>query len=93
MADKNENSDKDADVGKTWWLDNPRNVDKIVYGLYALCAGLLIIDPLIHKHGPFTIEYLWGFYGIYGFVCCVFLVLAAKELRKLVMRGEDFYDR
>ncbi len=75
------------------WLDDKRNVNKIVYGLYALSALLLVIDPFIHKHGPFEIEHWWGFYGIYGFVGCVFLVLAAKELRKLVMRSEDYYDR
>ncbi|HSG95295.1 MAG TPA: hypothetical protein VLA28_07225 [Afifellaceae bacterium] len=77
---------------KPRWLDNPGNVNRIVYALYAVSALLLVIDPFIHKHGPFGIEHWWGFYGIYGFVCCVFLVLAAKEiLRKLVMRGEDYY--
>ncbi len=75
------------------WLDNPRNVDRVVYALYATSALLLVIDPLIHKHGPFGLEKYWGFYGIYGFVGCVFLVLAAKLLRKLVMRPEDYYDR
>jgi hypothetical protein len=75
------------------WLDNRRNVDKIVYALYAVCAGLLLIDPLVEKHGPFEIEHWWGFYGIYGFVGCVFLVLAAKVLRMIVMRPEDYYDR
>jgi len=75
------------------WLDDKRNVNKIVYALYALSALLLVIDPFVHKHGPFEIEHLWGFYGLYGFIGCVFLVLAAKELRKLVMRSEDYYDR
>jgi hypothetical protein len=75
------------------WLDDPRNVDKIVYALYAVCALLLLIDPLVEKHGPFEIEHWWGFYGIFGFVGCVFLVLAAKGLRRIVMRPEDYYDR
>lgn len=75
------------------WLDDRRNVDKLVYGLYAVCAVLLLIDPLVHKHGPFAIEQWWGFYGIYGFVGCVFLVLAAKVLRLIVMRPEGYYDR
>jgi hypothetical protein len=35
---------------------------------------------------------VWGFYAIYGFVACVILVLVAKEMRKLVMRDEDYYD-
>ena len=93
MANNPEKSTQGADDGKSWWLERPGSVTKIVYGLYALSAALLVIDPFIHKHGPFAIEHWWGFYGIYGFVGCVFLVLAAKELRKLVMRGEDYYDR
>lgn len=77
---------------KTYWLDSPRNVDKVVWTLYAICTALLAVDVFIHKHGPFAIEHWFGFYGIYGFVACVGLVLAAKELRKIVMRREDYYD-
>ena len=29
---------------------------------------------------------------IYGFVACVLLVLIAKEMRKIVMRNDDYYD-
>ena len=78
---------------KPRWLDKPKNVDKSVYGVYAISAFLLVIDPFVHKHGPFAMEHWWGFYGIYGFISCVFLVIAAKELRKLIMRREDYYDR
>ena len=58
-----------------------------------LCALLLVIDPFVHKHGPFKIEHIWGFYGIFGFVACVAVVLIAKQLRKVLMRPEDYYDR
>jgi hypothetical protein len=30
---------------------------------------------------------------LYGFFACVALVLAAKLLRKLIMRPEDYYER
>jgi len=79
--------------GKAYWLDNPRNVNRIVWALYAVCALLLAIDVFVHKHGPFKIEHLFGFYGIYGFVACVALVIAAKGLRVILMRPEDYYDR
>ncbi|MGI9379535.1 MAG: hypothetical protein ACR2OW_07755 [Methyloligellaceae bacterium] len=88
----NESAENTKDE-KPRWLDKPKNVDKIVYGVYAISAFLLVIDPFVHKHGPFAIEHWWGFYGIYGFISCVFLVIAAKELRKLIMRREDYYDR
>lgn len=74
------------------WLDDPKTATKIVYALYAACAGLVIIDPFIHKHGPFAIEHLWGFYGIFSFLACVVLVGGAKLLRAVLMRPEDYYD-
>ena len=41
-------------------------------------------------HHPW--EALFGFYGIYGFVACVILVLLAKEMRRILMRREDYYE-
>jgi hypothetical protein len=76
-----------------YWLDDPRNVDRIAYALYAICAILIIIDMFVERHGPFAVEHLFGFYGVFGFVACVALVLAAKELRKIIMRPENYYDR
>ena len=69
-----------------------RNVNKVVYAVYAICGCFSSSIPWIHKHGPFAIEHWFGFYGIFGFVACVALVLAAKELRRLLMRSEDYYD-
>jgi len=79
--------------GKRYWLDERRNVDKIWYVLIGVCALLFLADALYHKHVELEIENWFGFYGIYGFVGCVFLVLAAKAMRKVVMRGEDYYDK
>jgi uncharacterized membrane protein len=72
---------------------------KAVRVFWALCALVLLVDVLdligvgYHKHPHFDAEGLPGFYGIYGFVACVALVLAAKQLRKLVMRGQRYYDQ
>jgi hypothetical protein len=78
---------------RTYWLDDPHNVDRIVWAVYAVCALLLGADFLIAPHGPFAIERVFGFYGFYGFLCCFGLVIAAKGLRILVARPEDYYDR
>ena len=86
-------ADKPGGHEKTWWLDNPRNVDRLVHGFYAVCGLLLTIDVFVPKHGPFAIEHVWGFYGIFGFFACVALVLIAKQLRRVLMRPEDYYDR
>ena len=78
---------------ETYWLDRPGNVERIVRALYFICAVLVVVDFFVPKHGPFAIEHIFGFYAWYGFVACVGLVLAAKALRRVLMRPEDYYDR
>ena len=78
---------------RKYWLDEPTNVDKIWYGLLVVCALLFVADALYHKHVHFAVEGWFGFYGLYGFFACVFLVLAARGLRRLLMRPEDYYDK
>ena len=73
--------------------DNPRNVKRLLYVFYFICGALFLVDFLVHRHMVHTWEHLWGFYAIYGWVACVILVLVAKELRKVLMRPEDYYDR
>ena len=81
------------DDGKAWWLDDPRNVDKVVWTLYGVCALLMALDVFIDRHGEFEIEHVFGFYGFYGFFGSVGLVLTAKQLRRVLMRPEGYYDR
>jgi hypothetical protein len=80
-----------VNADKKYWLDDPKNVRKIVYALVVVCVLLVLLDLFYDKHAHFDAENWFGFYGFYGFVCCVGLVLAAKELRRLVMRREDYY--
>ena len=74
-------------------FDNPNNVRHVVRALVAICIGLVAIDFIYHRHVTHPWEGLWGFYAIFGFTACVALVLIAKEMRKLVMRSEDYYTR
>jgi len=78
---------------KKYWLDDSRNVRRLYHGLWAIGIGLALLDLVVHRHAEAGFDGLFGFYGVYGFVACVSLVLAAKVLRKLVMRPEDYYDR
>ena len=80
------------DKQKKYWLDKSKNVDKIVYLLYADCAALMLVDLFYHKHGHFSFEHWFGFYAWFGFIACVVVVLSAKILRILVKRKEDYYD-
>ena len=79
-------------VEKTHIFDNPANVRRVLVLLYVVCTLLLLADFVLHRHVEHPLESLPGFYAVYGFVGCVSLVVVAKELRRLVMRPEDYYD-
>jgi hypothetical protein len=75
------------------WLDEPRNVTRLVSGLAVLCALALVADLFYPKDPYFAIEGLPGFYAVYGFAVSTALVLTAKQLRRLLRRDEDYYER
>ncbi len=73
-------------------FDNPLNVKRALYVLFAVCIVTFGLDFFVYRHVDHPWEALFGFYGIFGFVACVILVLAAKEMRKILMRRKDYYD-
>lgn len=79
------------------WLDHWENVKKVLIAFWSVCGVLLVVDLLsllgvYHKHAHFAVEDWFGFYAFYGLGACVALVLLAKQLRKLVMRSQDYYE-
>ena len=100
MANDGPNTKKE----KEHFFDKPGNVRRFLRTFFVLCGVLIFLDvinwvlhlmdkPGLRHADP---EHSWegwtGFYAIFGFVACVLLVLAAKQLRKVVMRKEDYYD-
>lgn len=74
------------------FFDKPANINLMLKVFYVICALLVIADFIVHRHIYHDWENIPAFYAIYGFVGCVVLVLIAKEMRKVLMRGEDYYD-
>ncbi|MFT5129738.1 MAG: putative membrane channel-forming protein YqfA (hemolysin III family) [Rhodothermales bacterium] len=64
--------------------------------LFAISALLFLADFVVYhfvdKHAHFSWDARPGFYAIYGFMSCVVVVYAARLLRPIVMRDEDYYD-
>lgn len=75
------------------WLDEPRNVRRVVFGVYLGCGLLFLADLVYTKSSHFPFENWFGFYAIFGFVVSFTLVLTAKQLRRLLRRDEDYYER
>ena len=80
------------DDEKLHLFDKPENVNRLLRGFYIVCGVLFALDFVLHRHTIHAWEDLPGFYAIFGFIACVVLVLVAREMRKIVMRREDYYD-
>ena len=76
-----------------YWLDSSENVTKLYRGLWIVCIALVAVDLFVHRHEEFGFATLFGFHALYGFLACVALVLIAKQLRRVLMRDEDYYER
>lgn len=85
------------------FLDRPENVRVVLRVLYAVCALVVSLD-VVHlamywldagelRHAHREWEGFPGFYAAFGFIACVTLVLVAKQMRRVLMRGEDYYER
>lgn len=73
------------------WLDRPQSATLLVRILYLACAALLLADLFYERHGHFEFEHWFGFFCGFGFLAYVFIVNAAKVLRRLIGRPETYY--
>ena len=82
---------------RTWWIARPENTETVWRILVTICVSLVLIDFVYHgffheKHGYFVFETAVAFHAGYGFGAFVFVVLLGKELRKILMRPENYYE-
>jgi len=87
-------SDENRDE-RRHWLDHPKVGDRAFWALVAVCALLLVIEIpllLVHVRHPHFGWDTFGFYGVFGFAAFFLIVLAGKQLRKVLSRQEDYYD-
>ena len=84
---------KDNSAEKKYFFDKSENVKRFIGTFYIVLIVLVVIDFFIPKHPHFPCEEYPSFYGAFGFVGCVGLVLVAKYiLRPVVKRKENYYD-
>ena len=92
MDDRNDDPTTYPALGRALlFLQDRKTVDRIVYGLFVLCAGLFAADFFYHKHTYVSVEEFPGFYALYGFFMCVGLVICARVARLFLRRDEDYY--
>ena len=77
---------------KAHFFDRKENVDRFFLAFYVVCALVMVAELFVDRHTEHPWEGLFGFYGLWGFASFWFLVLVAKQMRKVLMRSEDYYD-
>ena len=80
---------KDSDSGH--FLTRPRTIRRLWWGLSVVLALTVLAQGAFYVKGYFTVDGWFGFGAVYGFACCVLMVLGAKALGTVLKRPQDFY--
>jgi len=73
------------------WVESASAVERVIFGLAVLCVLLFVLDFIVHRHAYAPGEGVPGFYAFVGFVAFTFIVLGAAQLRRLILRNENYY--
>ncbi len=65
--------------------------NKLTWLLGAVCVLVLLLNLTYSNKGHYDAENVLGFYALYGFVAFSFIIFAAKALRAIIKRPEDYY--
>ncbi|MDH3241107.1 MAG: hypothetical protein OEO83_10625 [Alphaproteobacteria bacterium] len=91
MSDPRNGEDRQAGAG--YWVDRKGRMSFLYRTLWVICAVFAAADFFFAHHPMFKIEGFPVFYGLFGFIVTIGLVLGARELRRIVRRDENYYDR
>lgn len=74
------------------WLARPSSI-RILWWVFAAVLVLSVGLQLVFKvKGYFGVDGWLGFGALYGFLCCLAMVLFAKVLGWILKRREDYYE-
>jgi hypothetical protein len=81
MTDRNDNH----------WLTRPGTIRKLWWGFSIVLALTVLAQLVFYVKGYFIVDGWFGFGAVYGFLCCLVMVLFAKALGYLLKRPNDYY--
>ena len=73
------------------WLARPTTIRKLWWAFSAVLALTVVAQLFIYVKGYFGVDGWFGFGAVYGFLCCLVMVLFAKALGYLLKRPNDYY--
>ena len=74
------------------WLVRPATIRKLWIGFSIVLAAVVLAQTVVYIKGYFGVDAWFGFGAVYGFVCCLLMVLIAKLLGLVLKQPQDYYD-
>ena len=74
------------------WLTRPETIRRLWQAFIAVLATTVVAELFVADEPHFTVERLFGFYALYGFVACAALILIAKAIGLVLKRPDTYYD-
>jgi hypothetical protein len=76
---------------KIQFLSRPHIVRRLWWVFSAVLALTLVAQAVLYVKGYFTVDGWFGFGAVFGFLCCLLMVLFARALGALLKRPHDYY--
>ena len=73
------------------WLARPASIRLLWRIFWAVLALTVAAQLVIKVKGYFGVDGWFGFGAVYGFLCCLAMVLFAKLLGYFLKRDENYY--
>ena len=74
------------------WLTRPETIRRLWQIFIAILAATVAAELFVTHQPHFTVERVFAFYALYGFVACAALILVAKAIGLVLKRPDTYYD-
>ncbi len=79
------------DDHKVQFLSRPRVIRRLWWLLWVVLALSVMAQGVFYVKGYFVVDGWFGFGAVYGFACCLLMVLLAKALGAVLKRPREYY--
>ena len=74
------------------WFYRKSSIKKLYISALIILGVVLFVEYFIILHPHFSVEKIFGFHAVFGFLSFIALIIFAKLLGFLVQRKDDYYD-
>jgi len=73
------------------FLSRPRTIRVLWWAFSVVLALTIMAQGVFYVKGYFTVDSWFGFGAVYGFLCCLLMVLFARVLGAVLKRPQEYY--